>query len=119
MRASPRTWPSIRLSRLSTDVLALACMPAIYPHGVSASSAPRSETGTAMAHSACSHSAGSTVHEPTVTDPVCGMKVDPAKTPHQHSHDGHAYFFCSAGCRGKFIGDPGKYLRKEPAGEVP
>src|SRR5271167_841429 len=34
MRASPRTWPSIRMNRLSTDALAFACMLAIYPYGV-------------------------------------------------------------------------------------
>ena len=38
------------------------------------------------------------------------MKVDPAKTPHRHTHGGHAYYFCSAGCRSKFIAEPGKYL---------
>ena len=46
----------------------------------------------------------------TATDPVCGMKVDPAKTPHRHTHDGHAYYFCSAACRSKFIAEPRKYL---------
>jgi Cu+-exporting ATPase len=48
--------------------------------------------------------------ELAATDPVCGMKVDSAKTPHRHMHNGHAHFFCSAGCRGKFIADPEKYL---------
>src|SRR5436190_1321630 len=43
-------------------------------------------------------------------DPVCGMTVDPAKTPHRHSHGGVSYFFCSGGCRAKFASDPGKYL---------
>ena len=38
------------------------------------------------------------------------MKVDPAKTPHRHTHGGHAHYFCSAGCRSKFIAEPGKYL---------
>jgi P-type Cu+ transporter len=41
------------------------------------------------------------------------MTVDPARTPHRHTHEGHDYFFCSAGCRGKFIADPAKFLRKE------
>ena len=44
------------------------------------------------------------------TDPVCGMTVDPAKTPHRLDHRHHALFFCSAGCRGKFAADPEKYL---------
>ena len=66
-----------------------------------------------MAHSdCCSHTALGAVSESTVTDPVCGMTVDSAKTPHRHTHEGHEYFFCSGGCRGKFIADPAKYLRK-------
>jgi Cu+-exporting ATPase len=46
----------------------------------------------------------------TVLDPVCGMTVDPAKTPHHASHDGHDFHFCSAGCRTKFIADPASFL---------
>lgn len=47
----------------------------------------------------------------TVKDPVCGMTVDPAKTAHHADHAGHAYHFCSAGCRTKFIAEPGNYLQ--------
>ena len=43
-------------------------------------------------------------------DPVCGMTVDPATTPHRHTHHGQTYFFCSAGCRTKFAAEPAKYL---------
>jgi Cu+-exporting ATPase len=43
-------------------------------------------------------------------DPVCGMTVDPAKTPQKASYQGEDYFFCSAGCRTKFIAAPEKYL---------
>ena len=46
----------------------------------------------------------------TVKDPVCGMSVDPTTTAHRASHGGQDYFFCSAGCRTKFIGDPMCYL---------
>ena len=42
----------------------------------------------------------------TVKDPVCGMQVDPAKTAHRAEHDGQSYFFCSSGCKSKFIADP-------------
>ena len=42
----------------------------------------------------------------TVIDPVCGMTVDPAKSPHHAEHEGRAFHFCSAGCRTKFVGDP-------------
>lgn len=48
-----------------------------------------------------------------VKDPVCGMSVDPATTQHHADHEGRPYFFCSAGCRTKFVGDPARYL--EPA----
>src|SRR5215470_6655116 len=43
-------------------------------------------------------------------DPVCGMAVDPQKTPHRTTHSGIDYFFCSSGCRTKFESDPGRYL---------
>jgi Cu+-exporting ATPase len=43
-------------------------------------------------------------------DPVCGMTVDPHATPHRHTHQGHPYYFCSAGCRTKFAADPDSYL---------
>src|SRR5262249_13486250 len=78
------------------------------------------QAGSDMAHSSCcSHGAGGAVSESTVIDPVCGMKVDPAKTPHRHTHEGHAYFFCSAGCRGKFIADPAKYLPQDAGEDAP
>ena len=51
----------------------------------------------------------------TTIDPVCGMKVDPAKTAHRTIHDGADYFFCGNGCRVKFAGDPAKYLNKPAA----
>ncbi|WP_288044477.1 heavy metal translocating P-type ATPase [Sphingomonas sp.] len=53
----------------------------------------------------------------TVTDPVCGMTVDPAKTAHHAEHAGHAYHFCSAGCRTKFIANPDAYLSDKPRPE--
>jgi Cu+-exporting ATPase len=56
-----------------------------------------------------------------VTDPVCGMKVDPGKTPHHHAYNDHDYHFCGAGCRSKFAADPEKYLNKSttPAAPAP
>jgi Cu+-exporting ATPase len=52
-----------------------------------------------------------------VIDPVCGMKVDPAKTAHHAELDGRAFHFCSAGCRAKFNTDPERYL--SPAASAP
>src|SRR6185437_14919390 len=43
-------------------------------------------------------------------DPVCGMTVDPHTARNRADHRGHPYYFCSAGCRTKFIVDPPKYL---------
>src|SRR5579883_2191514 len=54
----------------------------------------------------------------TVIDPVCGMKVDAAATPHRHAEAGVAYYFCSAGCRSKFIADPRNH-RRDAGGEPP
>jgi Cu+-exporting ATPase len=45
-----------------------------------------------------------------VKDPVCGMRVDPAKTPHHAVHHGATYHFCCAGCRTKFLAEPTRYL---------
>ena len=45
-----------------------------------------------------------------VKDPVCGMTVDPAKTPHHIQFEGHVHHFCSAGCLAKFNADPHRYL---------
>ena len=57
-----------------------------------------------------------------VIDPVCGMTVDPHTAKHRADYRGHTYYFCSAGCRSKFVGDPRKYLGKhtpEPVAELP
>ena len=45
-------------------------------------------------------------------DPVCGMSVDPHTAKHRAEHGGRTYYFCSAGCRTKFIADPAKVPRK-------
>ena len=50
----------------------------------------------------------------TATDPVCGMNVDPATTPHVTTHAGVHHFFCSAGCLAKFSADPDRYMGDAP-----
>jgi len=45
-----------------------------------------------------------------VIDPVCGMTVDPARTPNHAAHGGDSYHFCSARCRERFVADPERYL---------
>ena len=48
--------------------------------------------------------------EPAI-DPVCGMTVEPASAAATAVHEGKTYYFCSAGCRDKFVADPEKYLQ--------
>ncbi|HRA93400.1 MAG TPA: heavy metal translocating P-type ATPase [Aestuariivirga sp.] len=58
------------------------------------------------------------MHNPSATgviDPVCGMTVDPATAKHKAEHYGQTYYFCSAGCRTKFVATPEKYLEKVEA----
>lgn len=38
------------------------------------------------------------------------MEVDPHTAKHRATHAGHPYYFCSNGCREKFIANPDKYL---------
>jgi Cu+-exporting ATPase len=45
-----------------------------------------------------------------VLDPACGMTVDPHTAKHRADHRGHTFYFCSTGCRTKFISDPQQYL---------
>ncbi len=51
-----------------------------------------------------------------VTDPVCGMTVNPATAKGgQHQHGGTTYYFCNPKCREKFVQDPAKFLAKSEA----
>ena len=52
-----------------------------------------------------------------VKDPVCGMMVDPHTTQHKAEHAGRPYYFCSAGCRAKFLADQERYLDPTAATE--
>jgi len=60
--------------------------------------------------------AHSHAHPPSgeVVDPVCGMTVDPAKTPHHAHHAGQDYHFCSAKCRERFEARPEVFLGESP-----
>ena len=49
------------------------------------------------------------------TDPVCGMKVDPANARGgSFEHAGKRYWFCGPGCRERFAADPEHWLAKGP-----
>ena len=74
------------------------------------------------------HHAGQVAQQPSkgdVKDPVCGMTVDPHSAKYRQTHEGHPYYFCSAGCEKKFVANPGQYLKPEahsappvPAGAI-
>ncbi len=57
----------------------------------------------------------------TVTDPVCGMTVDPADAPATRQHRGATYYFCSVWCAERFDDDADAYIAaariREAAGE--
>jgi Cu+-exporting ATPase len=45
------------------------------------------------------------------TDPVCGMKVDPARARGgSHEYAGKTYWFCNPRCRERFAADPAAFL---------
>jgi len=56
------------------------------------------------AHDQHEHPAPGSVDE-ALKDPVCGMTVT-RDSPHQAQHAGRPYWFCSAGCRTKFLAQP-------------
>src|SRR3569623_3163901 len=116
MRARPRTWPPTRLSRLRLPLLLSLAMPSIYPPRVSVS---RSEFAMSDAHHDHSHAGHDHHHghhhgappDGGAIHPVCGMTVDPHNpTGGKADYRGHPYYFCSAGCRTKFVAAPGNYL---------
>ena len=46
--------------------------------------------------------------KPLVTDPVCGMTIDPAAAAGTTERDGETYYFCSMACQEKFDGTWGR-----------
>ncbi len=47
-------------------------------------------------------------HELLLKDPVCGMSVT-IRSPNMTMHEGNSVYFCSAGCKTKFLANPAKY----------
>ncbi|MGO1592097.1 heavy metal translocating P-type ATPase [Ancrocorticia sp.] len=47
----------------------------------------------------------------TVTDPVCGMTINPEDAAATEEYEGRTYYFCSDGCHGKFLANPAEYAR--------
>ena len=56
------------------------------------------------------------ITEEAKTDPVCGMKVDPAQTDLMATFEGKRYYFCAEGCRKTFEKKPQKYLKPQRKG---
>jgi len=63
-------------------------------------------------HTGHHHNAAAAVVE---KDPVCGMDVVPGQAPGGSAdHAGKTYWFCSQGCREKFVADPKRYVAPAP-----
>ncbi len=45
-----------------------------------------------------------------VTDPVCGMRIDPDDAVGSAEHDDTTYYFCSEACRDAFVADPHAFV---------
>ena len=54
---------------------------------------------------------------PTVTDPVCGMKILPSDAVGTSSCDSRTYYFCNESCLDRFREDPRRYLEPARDGE--
>jgi len=52
-----------------------------------------------------------------VTDPVCGMQVDPKKPGATSQYQGQTIYFCSPGCKADFDKQPEKYMGGRPSQE--
>lgn len=46
----------------------------------------------------------------TVTDPVCGMRIDSDDAVAEAEYNGTTYFFCSEACHEAFVADPAAYV---------
>ena len=74
-------------------------------------------------HAHCRHHAAHEhEHGTTVTDPVCGMKVDTRTAEHHYKLGETEYYFCSARCLDRFKTNPDQYLNppeNDPAVSAP
>ncbi len=68
------------------------------------------------AHCSCS---ASEAGENALTDPVCGMTVDPHNAKYRSNYEGRPYYFCSAGCKVKFEREPRRYLEPKASAAEP
>jgi len=81
-----------------------------------AAAASASETDDEDSHGGHDHDTGaSDAAADLVTDPVCGMTVDPETAAAAVEHAGGAYHFCCEGCADSFESDPASYLTEREA----
>ena len=53
-----------------------------------------------------------------VTDPVCGMNIDPQRAAASSTYAGKDYFFCSQGCKEQFDRAPEHYSSHPTQGQT-
>jgi P-type Cu+ transporter len=63
-----------------------------------------------MNHDHAGHGHDHVPSDKSAIDPVCGMTVNISAAKHKADHKGQSYYFCSAGCKTKFVATPAKYL---------
>jgi P-type Cu+ transporter len=63
-----------------------------------------------MPSAGCNKTTPKMTPENTVVDPVCGARLDSAKTPIVSDYEGARYFFCSDTCKHRFDHNPEAYL---------
>lgn len=71
---------------------------------------PHSGHGTHTAVHQHKSSGSATGAKPALIDPVCGMTVT-SDSPHQFAYNEQPFYFCSAGCKTKFMALPESYLK--------
>src|SRR4051795_5533056 len=76
----------------------------------STAAAIRADSADAHGHNHTRHASG----PGRVTDPVCGMSVDPATARHRAEYAGRDYFFCGARCRERFVAEPERFVGDKP-----
>ncbi|HSS09278.1 MAG TPA: XdhC family protein [Acidimicrobiales bacterium] len=53
-----------------------------------------------------------------VTDPVCGMAIDPARASYCSEHGGRVWYFCGPECQRQFERDPERYVEPDSVSSV-
>ena len=57
-----------------------------------------------------------TMNETLVTDPVCGMQIDPASAAATSQANGKTYYFCAASCKAEFDSGHGAIVAEPEEG---